>query len=354
VSILPYTGENDEWHEMTLAAVSKKQSNSSDDDDDNDDDGADDNNNNSNNERAEEGGDSLEAAIAANNNNRAAFRATDYDSESEMSFEDRRKRQKRHGGGEGGFEEGIDEGTTEQRYIRVGKEHQVFVPPFVPNQKSVSRHPTMVWKPGMITQQEIDDYLEQATKILTPFLRDFGLTQEEPYCPFPTSRLEELSQSMSWNRLPTLSSVSTVSSLSTKKIDALREVDSDLLLRNLHASNYIVKTAIAAVAASPRDFVTMWSLQEKDVFNAGFRRYAGSLRAIYKGMGNKDLQDVIDYHYRFKIPDQFRRFQERKREQAVRMLECIETRRSVNAPILIPSSLRTQNLGEEQKESGHW
>jgi len=36
---------------------------------------------------------------------------------------------------------------------------------------------------------------------------------------------------------------------------------------------------------------------------------------------------VVDYHYRFKIPDQFRRYQDKKREQAVRMMECIEARR---------------------------
>jgi hypothetical protein len=50
----------------------------------------------------------------------------------------------------------------------------------------------------------------------------------------------------------------------------------------------------------------------------------------------KTLEDVIDYHYRFKIPYMFNRFQDRKREQAVRMLECIETRRSIETPILVP------------------
>lgn len=119
-------------------------------------------------------------------------------------------------------------------------------------------------------------------------------------------------------------------------------------------SQYDVKNALGVVSASPREFVTVWTPQDKNVFDNAFRRYSGSLRAIYKGMGNKNLQDVIDYHYRFKIPDQFRRFQERKREQAVRMLECIETRRSLNAPILMPTNLRPQSSGDDQNGGGSW
>jgi hypothetical protein len=162
--------------------------------------------------------------------------------------------------------------------------------------------------------------------------------------------LEELSKSLSQKRLPTLSSVSTVASVTKRKVDALREVDTDALMTNLHVALYDVKKALAGVAANPSDFLTIWNPQEKNVFDTGFRRYNGSLRAIYKGMGTKDLQDVIDYHYRFKIPDQFRRFQERKREQAVRMLECIETRRSLNTPILMPTNLRPAS----DKQKADW
>ena len=84
----------------------------------------------------------------------------------------------------------------------------------------------------------------------------------------------------------------------------------------------------------------MWTHAQKELFEAGFRRYAGSLRMIHKGLGpmtSKSFRDVIDYHYRFKIPDQFRVFQEIKREQAVRMMECIESRRNVNAAIPMSS-----------------
>jgi len=320
--VLPYTGENDEWGEMTVAALSCKK-------------------------RRVDGYDEL----GGGSNGGGDSSSDDY-SESESSFGSNRKRRR-----VGDFaEEGIDEGTTEQRDIQVGRDHQVYVPPFAPNQKIVSRNPIRMWKPNKASQDDIDEYIKQASQILAPFLREHNLVQEEPYAPFPTERMEELSKSLEWNRLPTLSSVSTASSLTKQSVDALREFDIDALLRNLHVSNYNIQSAIAAIEASPQDYLTTWSPQEKTVFNAGFRRYSGSLRAIYKGMGNKALQEVIDYHYRFKIPDQFRRFQERKREQAIRMLECIETKRNLQAPILISNSIvGPQNNGaEEKKEGGDW
>lgn len=326
VEVLPYAGENDEWHEMTLAAVQKKPTSSSD-------------------EEGNKASGRLRSSYNDNASNSSAF-GIGSDSESELSFHSPRKRKR--------LEEGIDEGSTKLGYIRVGRDHQVFVPPFIPNLSSVSRHPIMVWKPGMISQNKIDEYIEEAAKILTPFLQERRWTQEEAYAPFPSARLEAISKALTQQRLPTLSSVSTTASLATKETGALREVDTDALLRNLHTSQYDVQAALGIVSAAPRDFVSVWTPQDKNTFDDGFRRYSGSLRAIYKGMGNKDLQDVIDYHYRFKIPDQFRRFQERKREQAVRMLECIETRRSLNAPILMPTNLRPQTSGDDQNGSGNW
>lgn len=311
VVILPYSGEDDDWGDMTIAALNCKKRKVDSDDDEED-----------------------ELGISS--------RSGPYpDSDSELSYNNAMggKAKRRRVGDFATAEEGIDEGTTEQRDIQVGKKYQVYVPPYVPNQPIVSRNPIRMWKPGKIDQEGIDKYVKQASQILTPFLRTNSLTQEEPYAPFPTERMEELSRSLEWKRLPTLSSVSTVSSLTTHKVDALREVNIDALLRNLHVSNYNIQAAIAVIEASPMDYITAWSPLEKTRFNTGFRRYSGSLRAIYKGMGNKALRDVIDYHYRFKIPDQFRRFQERKREQAVRMLECIETRRNLNAPIMISNNI---------------
>jgi hypothetical protein len=49
---------------------------------------------------------------------------------------------------------------------------------------------------------------------------------------------------------------------------------------------------------------------------------------------SKNFKDAVDYHYRFKIPGQFRRYQDKKREHAVRMMEIIENRRSEDTSVV--------------------
>jgi len=317
VVVLPYTGENDPWHEMSSMYFERRK-----------------------------------RTVEAHKNRHQ-------DSEDEKANAKQKKRPRvgdyatpiKKPKGSSGIDEtpdGIDEGTTEQRDIQIGKRYQVPVPPFVPNQRQSirSRNPVQMWNPHKIDQEVTDEYLERCAKILSPYLRTQQLTTEEPYQPFPTQRMEELSQALETKRLPTLSSVSSGVSLSTKPVDALREFDIDYILRNLHVSNYDVEAAIRAIEASPKSYLVAWNRLEKLRFNTGFRRYSGSLRAIHKGLGgDKKLTEVIDYHYRFKIPDQFRRIQERKREQAVRMLECLETRRNLNAPIVISNLPTPEPVG---------
>jgi hypothetical protein len=72
-------------------------------------------------------------------------------------------------------------------------------------------------------------------------------------------------------------------------------------------------------------FLFIWTKEEKEMYDAGFKRHFSAIRFITKGISSdKKHMDVVDYHYRFKIPDQFRRYQDKKREQARRMLDCIE------------------------------
>ena len=250
----------------------------------------------------------------------------------------------------------VAEGSTEKRDIQVGPEYQVVVPKFIPNQKVVSRNPTLVWQPGKISDDELDDYFKQAADILTTFLHKHGLTMSEPYSPLPSDQMEQVVRdSGTPERLPTLSTISTASSLSGKRNSLLRECDADSLLFVLGQNMYNIKDALASIEASPRDFVTVWSPHEKERFDSGFRRYSGSLRMIGKGIApTKDFKDTIDYHYRFKIPDQFRRFQDKKREQAIRMIECIETRRHLNVVINTQSDrigIQDNNGGAKRKAS---
>ena len=228
----------------------------------------------------------------------------------------------------------ISEGAIEQRDTRVGPEHQVFVPPFVPNQKVVSRNPMPVWKPNQISREKLQEYVSKASLILVPYLKRKGLTHTEPYSPLSWDHMEELSKELGPDKMPTLSTICTASALSEKRTDMLREVDTDALLRLLHQKGYNAGEALAAIKSAPRDFVTVMTQAQKEIANGAFRRYAGSLRMVYKALApGKTFQEVIDYVYRYKIPDQFRIFQDTKREQAIRMLECIESRRNLNAPI---------------------
>ena len=337
VVLLPYTGENDDWNEMTIAYLNCKK------------------------RPLKRGGGDGMASQTSSSDEEEEEETADDDDDSDGSDRAPANKRRRVGNGRSTAEqeEGIDEGTTEERDIQVGRDHQVYVPPFARNPQIVSRNPIRMWKPGKISPDGTDEYFAKAAQILTPFLREHHLSQEEPYAPFPTARMEELSKSLRRERLPTLSSVATAASLTGRPLEVLREYNLDALLWNLHVSNYQVDAAIAAIQASPQEYLTVWSPQEKTIFNAAFRRYSGSLRAIYQGMGNKALQEVIDYHYRFKIPDQYRRVQERKREQAVRMLECIETKRNVDAPILLTGTAswaaqQQSGTADEKNDSVDW
>ena len=78
----------------------------------------------------------------------------------------------------------------------------------------------------------------------------------------------------------------------------------------------------------------------------------------------KTMRDVVDYQYRFKIPDQFRRYQDKKREQALRIMECIEKRRYYERPTTDTGATATNGHSNEngnlerdakrRKTNTHW
>ena len=230
----------------------------------------------------------------------------------------------------------ISEGAIDHRNTRVGYEHQVSVPKFDSSikPKIVSRNPKPVWKPGQASREAVQSYMTKASAILIPYLQKKGLTHTDPYSPLAWEHMEALTKEMGVNKLPTLSTICTASALSEKRTDMLREVDADALMRHLHVHSYKADDALRAIEAAPKKFVTSMTMAQKDIVDSAFRRYAGSFRMVYKALAPaKTLQDVIDYIYRYKIPDQYRLFQETKREAAIRMLESIESRRKNNANI---------------------
>ena len=226
------------------------------------------------------------------------------------------------------------EGSNLRTSIAVGTAFQAFVPPFQPNAThTVTRRPAKpVWKPGKISEETLADYLQNAAKILNAYLKKNLLTSTEPYTPIPNERAEKLMHENPEGGLLTGSSLSTASILScAKRNNLLKECDIDRLMERLWDCEGDIEKALTLVEQEPTRFVTAWAQFEKDLFNDNFRRHHGTIRKIAKSVAPfKTMQEVIDYQYRFKIPDQFRLYQERKREIAVRIVECIDHRRVID------------------------
>ena len=253
-------------------------------------------------------------------------------------------------------------GVLNQGKIRVGPQHQVPVPVFDPeNTTVVSRNPTLVWSPSMTpTKEQMDDYIQQVSAILTPFAEQQMLIMgTEPSPLIPSDRMEELMRERESITPLTISSISTSASLAltSSKNTLHRECDADALLKNLHDQKYSVPAAVAMVKASPRDFLVNWTTAERECFDDSFRKNGGSLLMVAKSVASltaaKTHCDVVDYHYRFKIPDQFRRYQDKKREQAVKMMECIEARKvDENSEVRILPQSKGSNGNENSAAGG--
>ena len=241
------------------------------------------------------------------------------------------------------------EGSILRASTSVGPKHQVSVPNFVRAEAVRSRNPQLVWKAHAVSEADLQHYLHELATLLNPHQRERGLTLRDPYSPRPADETERailqdardhpphhreqgLAQlqptGSPWIR--TGSHVSSASRLSLKPNALLKECDADAALLFLHDHQYDAGAALAAVRADPARILptltrafTNW---EKRVFDEGFRGSQGSLSRVASAM-DVPMTSVVDYWYRFKIPDQFRQYRNKKREHAIRMVECIEKRR---------------------------
>ena len=245
------------------------------------------------------------------------------------------------------------EGSNLRTSIAVGPSFQAVVPPYQPNAyHSVTRRPAKpVWKPGVVSEETLASFLEKAAVILNSYLRKNLLTATEPYTPIPNEQAEQLMKEHPEEGLLTGSSLSTASVLSTARRNTLlKECDVDRLMERLFDCDGDVTMALTLVEEEPTRFICAWAQFEKDMFNDSFRTHHGAIRKIAKSVAPfKTVQEVIDYQYRFKIPDQFRLFQERKREIAARIVECIDQRRVVD-----PSSTETRRRPLGSSGQHHW
>ncbi|KAL7469575.1 hypothetical protein ACHAXS_009824 [Conticribra weissflogii] len=198
----------------------------------------------------------------------------------------------------------VSEGTNKAGKIQVGPDFQAIVPPESDmNRKRCSqRSPVMVWDPIYCSDRRVDDFLEEARAILKDHMAAMGI---------------DFFHDVNGVESPDLET----------EIKTPRECNVDHLLAELHANKYSTRAALRKVSENPEKFMTLWTDDQKDKFDANFRTYREALRMISKNMNDsKSCKDIIDYHYRFKLPENFRRYKVKKREQAQRMMKSVEDR----------------------------
>jgi hypothetical protein len=248
----------------------------------------------------------------------------------------------------------LTEGANTKGKIMIGPEHQATVEPFHAGRQVVSRNPQLMWRKEAGSAVNMDKYLGDAAEILLEYLEQKGLLTEEPYFPFPEEKMQTFLKEQKLSSM-TLSNLSTGSSMTKGRNKLTRECKLDRLIELLHTKEYSIEEALKEIKSSPQDYVTLWTKMERDLFDSGFRRYSGSLRLITaNSLVAKNFKDVVDYHYRFKIPGQFRRYQDKKREHAVRMMEIIENRRTEETAIAPRDDSRRRTLSDIPNGRTDW
>ena len=217
--------------------------------------------------------------------------------------------------------------------IHVGEAHQAEIPPLssvVDRANYKVKFPaTHVWSPGKIDSYQVSTYLAEARVILKKFMckEDGGYEfEDDSTSPFYKTNIET----------PPIPSPLPV----LKKVLA-RECNGDELLDELHRCNYDSEAALAKIKKNPKRYLTLWSQEEREKFELGFSRHCGLLRTIAKLIPTKNCKEVVDFHYRFKIPHQFRKYEEQKKMQARRMMAAADLK-----------LLEKASAGQQMKKSG--
>lgn len=259
------------------------------------------------------------------------------------------------------------EGSALRGDIMIGERYQVHVGPFVPNQKVVSRKPTLVYKPGCLDNTDINQFSKDLSVFHTSYLRKQNLTTspDEPYTPLPVKRAETLLRNQmaaGKDAVLTASSLCTAATMfpfkyssddakeQQQRLTLLKECNIDEILAVLFEQGFNTKDAMTAIRLNPERVSSGWSATEREIFHDSYRRHQGSLRMVGKALApTKNMKEVVDYFYRFKIPDQFRMYQNRKREQAIHLMELVEKRRQ-GTPIDLTGSSSTNNGNQDDND----
>ena len=206
----------------------------------------------------------------------------------------------------------ISEGVSTVGKIQVGSNHQAEIPPQLDLQRKTSfrglsnppsqRIPIMVWDPATDEGEHVNEFLIDACSVLVNHLKENGLEpfHEENYVGSPNP---------------------------TDEATKPREANIDCLLMELHDCRGDTSAAIKKITANPSKYMTFWDKKEKEKFDAGYRVYRDAIRMIAKTINDtKSCKDTVDYQYRFKYCENFRRFLRKKHEKAEEMMVAVEDR----------------------------
>ena len=195
--------------------------------------------------------------------------------------------------------------------IRIGDHHQAEIPPQLDLQRKISlrglvnppsqRIPALVWDPATDEGNHVDDFLEEACSLLGKHMKTVGL---EPF-----------------HEANYIGSLDAEAEAKTP-----REINIVSLLTELHECRGDARKAIKRIEDRPEMFMTIWNKNDAERFDASYRIYRESIRMIANTLGERNCKEVVDYQYRFKYCENFRRFMRKKREKAEEIMATVEDR----------------------------
>lgn len=236
------------------------------------------------------------------------------------------------------------EGEKLREEIQVGSAYQMCVAGFDGPKTVSSRGAKCVYKANALTDEVLTSFLKRVAPLQADYLRQNKMLMMEPYLLLDSSRVDEFAQGVPEGYPVTGSFMSTASMISGERVPLTKETSAEDLLEILQDNDYDPQKALMVVEQKMDLITNGFTRAEKAIYDDGFRRHEGQLRLIGSALSpTKTNKEVVDYHYRFKIPDQFRKYQEKKREQAIRMARCIETRKYSDA---IGGSSGLKNRGD--------
>jgi len=232
----------------------------------------------------------------------------------------------------------ISEGSTLQGVINIGPGHQVSIPPLLNKKDYVSNRSQRaqpVWIPGKLSDEEVEMYIKDAMQYLERYMM---------------KNYHYNGNKSDNNFNPSLKGTGERKKLENQPYQSVRECNLDFILCTLHDNTYDRTSALCAISKFPDCYLTVWNPEEQEYFNIGFMRHFSELHLILKGIrSSRNHKDVVDYYYRFKIPDLFQRYKQKKREQARRMMGYAEIRK-----IQEVTSLDGMNNSTSSKKSRNW